>query len=152
MNIYIPSMPPKLALVWFMGLSLLFSASLVSAHSQRDPTLPPTPSQRPLTSSEQVKTPIGIESGAMTIIVRNGQQYLVIGTLLYAQGDTIGPVLIVRITETEIWLSEGGMLRKVPLFPSIQRRKVELPTADTYCGSSSSTPSSTTAPCANVDL
>ena len=151
MTTYIPSMPPKLALVWFMGLSLLFSASLVTAHSQRDPTLPPPP-KRPLTSSEQVKTPIGIESGAMTIIVRNGQQYLVIGTLLYAQGDTIGPVLIVRITETEIWLSEGGTLRKVPLFPSIQRRTVELPTADTYCGSSSSPPSSTTAPCANVDL
>ena len=150
MNIHIPSMPPKLALVWFMGLSLLFSASLVTAHSQRDPTLPPP--KRPLTSSEQVKTPIGIESGAMTIIVRNGQQYLVIGTLLYAQGDTIGPVLIVRITETEIWLSEGGMLRKVPLFPSIQRRKVELPTADTYCGDSSSTLSSTTTPCVNVDL
>ena len=152
MTTYIPSMPPKLALVWFMGLSLLFSASLVSAHSQRDPTLPPPPPKRPLTSSEQVKTPIGIESGAMTIIVRNGQQYLVIGTLLYAQGDTIGPVLIVRITETEIWLSEGGTLRKVPLFPSIQRRTVELPIADTYCGSSSSPPSSTTAPCANVDL
>jgi len=152
MTTYLPSMPPKLALVWFMALSLLFSTSPITAHSQRDPTLPPTPSQRPLTSSEQVKTPIGIESGAMTIIVRNGQPHIVIDTLLYAQGDTVGPVLIVRITETEIWLSEGGMLRKVPLFPSIQRRKVELPTADTYCGDSSSTLSSTTTPCVNVDL
>ena len=148
----IPSMPPKLALVWFMALSLLLSTSSVTAHSQRDPTLPPTSLERPLTSSEQVKTPIGIESGAMTIIVRKGQPHIVIDTLLYAQGDTVGPVLIVRITETEIWLSEGGMLRKVPLFPSIQRRTVELSTADTYCGDSSATPSSTTTPCVNVDL
>ena len=152
MTTYLPSMPPKLALVWFMALSLLFSTSPVAAHSQRDPTLPPPPPKRPLTSSEQVKTPIGIESGAMTIIVRNGQQYLVIGTLLYAQGDTVGPVLIVRITETEIWLSEGGTLRTVPLFPTIQRRAVELPKAGAYCGYSSSTPSSTTTPCANADL
>ena len=152
MTTYIPSMPPKLAPVWFMTLSLLLSISPITAHSQRDPTLPPTPLERPLASSEQVKTPIGIESGAMTIIVRNGQPHIVIDTLLYAQGDTVGPVLIVRITETEIWLSEGGMLRKVPLFPSIQRRKVELPTADTYCGDSSSTLSSTTTPCVNVDL
>ena len=152
MTTYILSMVPRLALVWFLVLSLLFSASPVIAHSQRDPTLPPTPSQRPLTSSEQVKTPIGIESGAMTIIVRNGQPHVVIDTLLYAQGDKVGPVLIVRITETEIWLSEGGILRKVSLFPSIQRRTVELPTADTYCGGSSSTPSSATTSCANVDL
>ena len=152
MTTYIPSMPPKLALFWFITLSLLFFTSPITAHSQRDPTLPPTPLERPRASSEQVKTPIGIESGAMTIIVRNGQPHIVIDTLLYAQGDTVGPVLIVRITETEIWLSEGGMLRKLPLFPSIQRRKVELPTADTYCGDSSSTLSSTTTPCVNVDL
>ena len=81
MTSYIPSMPPKLALVWFMALSLLLSTSSVTAHSQRDPTLPPTSLERPLTSSEQVKTPIGIESGAITIIVRNGQPHIVIDTL-----------------------------------------------------------------------
>lgn len=63
----------------------------------------------------------------MTIIVRNGRPHLVIGTRLYAQGEKIGQVRIERITETEIWLREGGVLHKVSQFSGIRRRTVTSP-------------------------
>ena len=143
-------MPPKRKLSWLIALALCFGSSLVNAHSQRDPTVPPPFSEAELAAIAS-ETSIGIESGDMTIVVRNGLPYLVIGNLFYTEGDTIGPVRIERITETEIWLSEAGILRKLSMFPSIQRRTVEPLAADPHCVYSYSTSSSKTTPCVNVD-
>jgi hypothetical protein len=154
MTFYRSSMPPKQKLRWLIALALCFGSSLVNANSQRDPTVPPPFSGAALAapdSSELVETSIGIESGDRTIIVRNGLPYLVIDNLFYTEGDTIGPVQIVRITETEIWLSEAGILRKLSMFQSIQRRTVEPLAADPHCVYSYSTSSSKTTPCVNVD-
>ena len=143
-------MPPKRKLSWLIALVLYFGFSLVNAHSQRDPTVPPPFSEAELAAIAS-ETSIGIESGDMTIVVRNGLPYLVIGNLFYTEGDTIGPVRIERITETEIWLSEAGILRKLSMFPSIQRRTVEPLAADPHCVYSYSTSSPKTTPCVNVD-
>ena len=154
MTFYRSSMPPKQKLSWLIALVLSFGCSLVNAHSQRDPTVPPPFSEvelAALASSELVETAIGIESGDMTIVVRNGLPYLVIDNLFYTEGDTIGSVQIVRITETEIWLSEAGILRKLSMFQSIQRRTVEPLSADPHCVYSYSTSSPKTTPCVNVD-
>jgi hypothetical protein len=150
MTFYRSSMPPKRKLSWLIALALSFGSSLVNAHSQRDPTVPPPFSEAELAAIAS-ETSIGIESGDMTIVVRNGLPYLVIGNLFYTEGDTIGPVRIERITETEIWLSEAGILRKLSMFPSIQRRTVEPLAADPHCVYSYSTSSSKTTPCVNVD-
>ncbi len=133
---------------WLMVISLLFVFSRVVAQSLRDPTLPPPVAK--LANVRSAETPLGIESGSITIIVRNGLPYLVIGTRLYAQGETIGPVRIDLITETEIWLREGGVLRKVSQFPGIQRHS-EWPLAATaVCAPVPSKPSSSAAPCVKV--
>ena len=150
MTFYRSSMPPKRKLSWLIALVLCFGCSLVNAHSQRDPTVPPPFSEAELAAIAS-ETSIGIESGDMTIVVRNGLPYLVIGNLFYTEGDTIGPVQIVRITETEIWLSEAGILRKLSIFQSIQRRTVEPLAADPHCVYSYSTSSSKTTPCVNVN-
>ena len=150
MTFYRSSMPPKRKLSWLIALALSFGSSLVNAHSQRDPTVPPPFSEAELAAIAS-ETSIGIESGDMTIVVRNGLPYLVIGNLFYTEGDTIGPVRIERITETEIWLSEAGILRKLSMFPSIQRRTVEPLAADPHCVYSYSTSSPKTTPCVNVD-
>ena len=150
MTFYRSSMPPKRKLSWLIALVLYFGFSLVNAHSQRDPTVPPPFSEAELAAIAS-ETSIGIESGDMTIVVRNGLPYLVIGNLFYTEGDTIGPVRIERITETEIWLSEAGILRKLSMFPSIQRRTVEPLAADPHCVYSYSTSSPKTTPCVNVD-
>jgi hypothetical protein len=154
MTFYRSSMPPKQKLRWLIALALCFGSSLVNANSQRDPTVPPPFSGAALAapdSSELVETSIGIESGDRTIIVRNGLPYLVIDNLFYTEGDTIGSVQIVRITETEIWLSEAGILRKSSMFPSIQRRTVEPLAADPHCVYSYSTSSFKNTLCINIE-
>ncbi len=147
MKFYISGMPTKL-LSWLMVMSLFFAFGQVAAQSLRDPTLPPP--ETALAGSASPGTSLGIESDTMTIIVRNGHPHLVIDTRLYAQGAKIGQVRIERITETEIWLREGGVLRKVSQFPGIQRRTVSTLAATPICASSSSKPSSPAAPCVKV--
>ncbi|WP_296447333.1 hypothetical protein [Rhodoferax sp. UBA5149] len=106
----------------FMVISLFFSFGRVDAQGLRDPTVPPAEAGYAGTASGEKF--LGIEPGAMTVIVRNGRPYLVVGTRLYAQGQKLGQARIERISETEVWLREGGVLRKVHQFPGIQRRTV----------------------------
>lgn len=103
-------------------LALFFALGRVDAQTQRDPTLPPV--EAGLSSTSVAAKSPGIEPGAMTIIVRSGRPYLAVGTRLYAQGQKLGLARIERISETEVWLREGGVLRKVPQFSGIQRRAV----------------------------
>ena len=127
-------------------LALFFALGRVDAQTQRDPTLPPVEAGLP-GASVTAKSP-GIEPTAMTIIVRNGRPYLVVGTRLYAQGQKIGLARIERISETEVWLREGGVLRKVSQFSGIQRRAVTPVAAQPACAvPSSSKASSPAAPC-----
>lgn len=118
-----------MALGWRMGgiigISLFCSFGRADAQGLRDPTLPPA--EAGLAGTALSGQSLNIEPGAMTIIVRNGRPYLVVGTRLYAQGQKLGQARIERISETEVWLREGGVLRKVPRFPGIQRRTVTPP-------------------------
>ena len=136
-----------LALGWLMGASLFFLTGRVDAQSLRDPTLPPV--QAVPASTAAGGASLSLETAAMTVIVRNGHPYLVVGTRLYAQGQKLGQARIERISETEVWLREGGVLRKVPRFSGIQRRTVAPVAVLPECAASSQT-SSPVAPCARV--
>lgn len=92
----------------------------VDAQGLRDPTLPPA--EAGLASPSSKGQPVSLIPGAMTIIARNGRLYLAVGTRLYAQGQKLGQAQIERITETEVWLREGGALRKVSQFTGIERK------------------------------
>jgi hypothetical protein len=113
---------------WFASYCLIFFSMQLGAQSLRDPTLPPS------SAGLGVATAPGalmvIQPGSMTIIVRNGQPLLVVGTRLYAQGQSIGEARIERISETEVWLREGDLLRKVSQFQGVQRRM--LPSIPTF--------------------
>lgn len=148
MSLYKSAMARTLALGWLMGISLFFSFGRVDAQSLRDPTLPPA--EAGLASPALSGQSLRIEPGAMTIIVRNGRPYLVVGTRLYAQGQKIGQARIERISETEIWLREGGVLRKISQFPGIQRRTVQPVAVRPVCAARSSKTSPSVAPCADV--
>ena len=100
----------KLALLFF------FLTGQVDAQGLRDPTLPPAEAGLPSAGKGLTAQP-----GAMTIIVRDGRPYLAVGTRLYAQGEKLGQARVERITETEVWLREGGVLRKVSQFQGIER-------------------------------
>lgn len=133
-----------------MGFALIFLLTRVDAQTLRDPTVPPAEA-RPTSDLVDGKS-TGIASGAMTIIVRNERPFLVVGTRLYAQGQKLGQARIERITETEVWLREGGVLRKLPQFSGIQRRSVFVTpaAAKPTCAARVSKSSSAVAPCPDV--
>lgn len=99
-----------------VAMQLLMSLS-VNAQDLRDPTVPPLESGAGPAGT--VASPLGVDG--MTVIVRNGKSYLVVGTRLYAPGQKVGQLRVERITETEVWLRDGKELRKVPRFSGIQR-------------------------------
>lgn len=141
------AMARTLALGCLMGIPLFFSFGQVDAQSLRDPTLPPV--EPGLGSTAPGGNSLSIEPGGLTIIVRNGRPYLAVGMRLYAQGEKVGKARIERISETEVWFLEDGVLRKVSNFPGIQRRIVR-PVAVTPVCVPNSKKSSSVAPCAYV--
>ncbi len=69
------------------------------------------------------------EGASLSVIVVDGRPHVIMGTRLYARGQKLGQARIERITETEIWLREGTVLRKVPRYQGIERRSVSSPVA-----------------------
>ncbi len=88
----------------------------------RDPTEPPAQAFPATGGGDNAnpKTPWGTDGTA--VVVRNGKSYLVVDTRLYATGQKVGSWRIERITETEVWLKDGAVRRKVARFDGIQRR------------------------------
>ena len=78
--------------------------------------------------------------GPLSVLVVDGQPYLVVGTRLYAQGQQLGAARIERITETEVWLREGRSLRKISNFVGIQRRSVTTTAPAPACGAGADKP------------
>lgn len=102
---------------------LMVLCGLAPALSQeRDPTEPPAQafSSAGGATNANPKNPWG--SGGTAVVVRDGKSYLVVDTRLYATGQKVGAWRIERITETEIWLKDGAVRRKVPRFDGIERR------------------------------
>ena len=96
----------------------------VGAHAQgqRDPTVPRASSGLSAFGTSGDALAPTLDAGPPSVIVRNGKPFLVVGTRLIAQGQKLGDAKVERITETEIWLREGGQLRKVPRFAGIDRQ------------------------------
>ena len=103
---------------------VVLSVLSVGAHAQgqRDPTVPRASSGLSAFGTPGDALAPTLDAGPPSVIVRNGKPFLVVGTRLVAQGQTLGDARVERITETEIWLREGGQLRKVPRFAGIQRQ------------------------------
>jgi hypothetical protein len=115
----------------------------VAAQSLRDPTLPPWGSGSGGGNGSGA-TPVRGLHGPLSVLVIDGQNYLVVGTRLYAQGQQLGAARIERITETEVWLREGKELRKISNFVGIQRRSVATPSTDPACGAGAAEPATAT--------
>jgi hypothetical protein len=105
-------------------LLLVLWAAPTQAQSLRDPTQPP-PSlglpNAPNSPNRSNALPPLVPNG-ISLVVRQGKTYLVLGNRLYTTGQQIGAARIERITETEVWWREAGVLRKQAVFPGIERR------------------------------
>ena len=142
-----------------IGIALLLSLGQTEAQGLRDPTV--APAEAGLAGAAPSAPALTAVPGAMTIIVRDGRPFLVVGTRLYAVGQKLGQARIERISETEVWLREGGFLRKLPQFTGIERR-AQAPGPEVACNdrgaqetkatkaSNSSRTSPLVAPCVGV--
>lgn len=130
-----------------MGVALFLALGTGISQTLRDPTLPP-PQIVPGRTAAEIK-PLSIDTGSLTIIVRDGRRYVVLGTRLYAQGQRLGSTRIERINETEVWFLEDGVVHKVSKFPGIQRHNVAAISGTPACAPRNSN-SSSAAPCANA--
>jgi len=98
------------------GMMIAAAALLaLPAQAQRDPT-------RPLTlGSGSVAAKDRQRAGGWPVLFVDGRPHVVVGTRLYGEGQMLGAARIERITETEVWLREGKVLRKVSNYPSVRR-------------------------------
>ncbi len=136
----------RLVLAVFACMALWPLTSAVA--QERDPTAAP-PMAAASGAAGAAASPLAQGS---SVVVRNGQPHLVVGTRLVAVGQPVGNGKLERITETEIWLREAGQLKKIPRFAGIQRDSV----AAGHCASGKAMPrkgtatSPQTAPCAGT--
>jgi len=97
--------------------SLLLLAVAAQAQELRDPTAPPT--QATGASGGGAESSLAAEGTA--VIVRDGKAGLVQGTRVLFPGQKWGRWTLERITETEVWLRDGAVQRKLQRFSGIQR-------------------------------
>lgn len=105
------------ACMLFACLGLALGAT---AQALRDPT------QAPLEQPAAIGGLVGglDPSTGVTVLVRAGVPYLAVDTRLYKVGQKLGTARVERITETEVWLRDGGTLHKLPRFVGVQRSTV----------------------------
>lgn len=98
------------------ALALLLHVLPLAAQVERDPTIAP--------AETGVRGPLPVAVEGMSVLLRGDRSYLVIGTRLYAPGDSVGNLRVARITETEVWFDDGAGVIKVPRFAGIERKTV----------------------------
>lgn len=123
---------------FFACVALLLGLEPLNAQGLRDPTLPPAPTglANPVTGEKSLSS----DRGPLTIVVREGRRYVVLGTRLYAQGQRFGEARVERISETEVWFLEKGVVHKVSRFPDILRRSAAPVAALPVCASPTRSP------------
>ncbi|MDD5031258.1 MAG: hypothetical protein PHH58_17480 [Rhodoferax sp.] len=112
-------------LIRTLGHALVLTAvwlPVLGCHAQalRDPTRSPVVIQSEAGAVALSKRPM--DTGQMALVVRDGVSYLVHDARLYAVGQTVGAARIERLTETEVWLREAGVLNKVQVFQGVDRQ------------------------------
>lgn len=100
-------------------LGAVLATTALNAQSVRDPTQPPGSG-----GAGGGATTARSSQGRWPVIVVDGLPHVAVGTRLYAEGQMLGNARIERITETEVWLREGRELRKLALYPGVQRRNL----------------------------
>lgn len=102
-----------------LTFALLLGTAPAVAQEARDPTIAPAE------TGAAGQSPTGTEG--MTVLMRDGAPYLVVGTRLYAPGDKVGNLRVERISETEVWFHDGTALIKVARFGGIVRKTIAAP-------------------------
>lgn len=111
-----------LALSAAAAVLLAAHAKEVGAQAMRDPTVPPAAARAPAATPD---APGGVAAppAAPKHLVRiDGVPYVVEGTRRRGVGDLLGSARIERITETDVWVSEGGSVTRMPLHGNVVKQ------------------------------
>jgi hypothetical protein len=119
------SMPTFASCLACFAAALLIGSTAATAQTLRDPTV--APAAAGVSDAGGVQQDESLKSGSISVMTRDGVHYLMHGTRLYTTGQRIGTARIERISETEIWLRDGGQLQKIPVFNGVQRRAAVAP-------------------------
>jgi hypothetical protein len=100
-------------------LALVALQVQAASETRRDPTQPP-PGYGPQKAAT-ARDPLEAVRPEH-IVVANGQRYLMWQGRRFGLGDTLQGAKIERIDETEVWLRNDAGLRKLALYPRIEKR------------------------------
>lgn len=88
------------------------------AAARRDPTQPPAGyGAAPSAPRDPIEA---FRPGHLVVV--DGQRYLVWAGRRYGVGDTVHGARIERLEETAVWLKSGDRVRKLPLYPGIEKQ------------------------------
>ena len=110
-----------LFLVPFVALTVVWVAG---APVQGPPAAPRDPTQPPsvfVSPAGGLRSPVDTFKPGHLVTV-GGVRYVVWNSRHYPVGATIQGARIERISETEVWLRDSEGLRKLPVFPGIEKR------------------------------
>ena len=112
------------------AMSLAVQAQGIDAQTMRDPTVPPA-AARPTAATPNAPGGVTAPLSTPKHLVRiDGVPYVVEGTRRRGVGDLLGSARIERITETDVWVSEGGSVTRIPLHGLVVKQvAVESPAA-----------------------
>lgn len=89
--------------------------------TMRDPTEPPAE----VRAAASAGTPEAGDTEAPSprhIIVTNGRSYVVYHGQRLGVGDLLGTARVERITSDAVWLRDGELVRRVPLYTGVTKR------------------------------
>lgn len=101
-----------------LWLCALFVASLASAQTLRDPTLPPAAVMTPGASGTEAEGELRLEAIRHT---RGGGAQALINGQLVKVGETVAGRRLTRIGEGEVWLRQGEEREVLRLAPSVDK-------------------------------
>ena len=103
-----------------LAICLAAAAALdVSAATRRDPTQPPAGYGAPQAAAREPSD--GFRPTHLVIV--DGKRYVVWRGKRYGIGDSVEGARIERLDESEVWLRSGDRLRKLPLYPGIEKKE-----------------------------
>lgn len=123
------------------GTALCAVAQTTKSAPMRDPMVPPLSIARPAATNLETGTPAEPPPPPQQLLTVDGRRYVVDGRRRLGVGDALGSTRIERITDSAVWVREGGTVTRLPLYGGVVKQNVSLLPA-----AASAIPKSTPAP------
>jgi len=107
------------AAAWALGVVLAFMPAVALAQAMTDPTRPPT---------GYAEADVGMASGGpvlQSVLITPTLQAAIINGEMVKLGGKFGGAKLVKVSESEVVLKDGGESQVLKLYPGVEKRAVE---------------------------